>query len=261
MPVIDLGSVVGPAGPQGATGATGATGLQGNPGPNQVTNQTSTNLSGVLFGSQSKVTVKPVDTTGATEGGTNLISSGAVYTALAPKANQTELGYYEESNIATRAYEINEHISLYGNFYKVTAPIAVGETIANGTNCVRTTVGENLGRYVLLYTNSNPGQSFSTQNIGISGMSGYDFLLIEYRVKSDGAIYDYAILPTRNNAVAGPMHLYWAGTSAISVGYRTFTATNNAVTVGSGYRRGLSDSSATADDGYMIPVRIYGVKV
>ena len=50
MPVIDLGSVVGPQGPQGATGATGAQGIQGNPGPNQVTDQTSTNLNGVLFG-------------------------------------------------------------------------------------------------------------------------------------------------------------------------------------------------------------------
>ena len=260
MPVIDLGSVVGPAGPQGATGATGAQGLQGNPGPNQVTNQTSTNLVGVLQGASGKVSVKPVDSAPA-DNSTNLVNSGAVYASLVPKANQTELGYYEESNIATRAYVIDDCISLYGNLYRVTAPIAVGETIANGTNCVRTTVGENLGRYVLLYTNSNPGQSFSTQNISIPNMSGYNLLLIEYRVKSDGAVYDYAILPTRNSAIVGPMHLFWAATSAITVGYRTYTAASNAVTVGSGYRRGLSDSSATADDEYMIPVRIYGIKV
>ena len=81
MPVIDLGSVVGPQGPQGAAGATGAQGIQGNPGPNQVTNQTSTNLHGVLFGSQSKVTVKPVDDT-PTADSANLVSSGGVKAAL-----------------------------------------------------------------------------------------------------------------------------------------------------------------------------------
>lgn len=81
MPVIDLGSVVGPQGPQGATGATGAQGLQGNPGPNQVTNQTSTNLIGVLQGASSKVSVKPVDST-PTANSTNLVSSGGVKAAL-----------------------------------------------------------------------------------------------------------------------------------------------------------------------------------
>lgn len=81
MPVIDLGSVVGPQGPQGAAGATGAQGIQGNPGPNQVTDQTSTNLNGVLFGSQSKVTVKPVDATPTADSG-NLVSSGGVKAAL-----------------------------------------------------------------------------------------------------------------------------------------------------------------------------------
>lgn len=260
MPVIDLGSVVGPAGPQGATGATGAQGLQGNPGPNQVTNQTSTNLIGVLQGASSKVSVKPVDST-PTANSTNLVSSGAVYTALNPKANQSQLAYYEETNVATITYAIDDYVALYGNFYVVTSPIAVGETIANGQNCLRTTVADRLGRYALLYTNSNSGQSFATQNISISNMSGYDLLLIEYRVKSDGGIYDYAILPTRSGSAVGPMHLFWAGTSAITVGYRTYTAASNAVTVGPGYRRGLTDSSATADDNYMIPVRIYGIKV
>lgn len=81
MPVIDLGSVVGPQGPQGAAGATGAQGIQGNPGPNQVTDQTSTNLNGVLFGSQSRVTVKPVDSD-PTADSTNLVSSGGTDKAI-----------------------------------------------------------------------------------------------------------------------------------------------------------------------------------
>lgn len=84
MPVIDLGSVVGPAGPQGATGATGAQGLQGNPGPNQVTNQTSTNLIGVLQGAASKITVKPVDEV-PTINSLNLVTSGGVANTRIPK--------------------------------------------------------------------------------------------------------------------------------------------------------------------------------
>lgn len=58
MPVIDLGSVVGPQGPQGPAGATGAQGAQGPVGPNQVTAGTSTTLSGLLYGNGSTVSTK-----------------------------------------------------------------------------------------------------------------------------------------------------------------------------------------------------------
>lgn len=81
MPVIDLGSVVGPQGVQGVPGVPGVQGIQGNPGPNQVTDQTSTNLNGVLFGSQSRVAVKPVDST-PTADSTNLVSSGGTDKAI-----------------------------------------------------------------------------------------------------------------------------------------------------------------------------------
>lgn len=59
MPVIDLGSVVGPTGATGATGATGPQGIQGNPGPNQVTANTSTTLNGLLHGNGNNITAEP----------------------------------------------------------------------------------------------------------------------------------------------------------------------------------------------------------
>ena len=99
MPVIDLGSVVGPQGPQGATGATGAQGIQGNPGPNQVTDQTSTNLNGVLFGNQSRVTVKPVDSD-PTADSTNLVSSGGTDKAIKGRVPVYGLG----KNLLRNAY-------------------------------------------------------------------------------------------------------------------------------------------------------------
>ena len=83
MPVIDLGSVVGPQGPQGNPGPTGADGIQGNPGPNQVTNVTSCNLNGVLAGNGSKVIVRAVDAEPASES-QNLVWSGGVFDYAAP---------------------------------------------------------------------------------------------------------------------------------------------------------------------------------
>lgn len=83
MPVIDLGSVVGPQGPQGVPGPTGADGVQGNPGPNQVTNATSTNLNGVLAGNGSKVIVRAVDAE-PTPDSQNLVRSGGVFDFVVP---------------------------------------------------------------------------------------------------------------------------------------------------------------------------------
>lgn len=88
MPTIDLGSVVGPQGAQGATGARGPQGVQGSPGPNQITNSTSTTLSGVLMGSSGVVGVRAVDTT-PTNLSTNLISSGGVASAMNALYSQT----------------------------------------------------------------------------------------------------------------------------------------------------------------------------
>ena len=140
MPVIDLGSVVGPQGPQGAAGATGAQGIQGNPGPNQVTDQTSTNLNGVLFGSQSKVTVKPVDAT-PTADSANLVSSGGVKTALDAKVDPDQLAYVETGTTASRAYAVGEYFYLNGLLYKAKTAIGNGDTFTENTNCEKVPAG------------------------------------------------------------------------------------------------------------------------
>lgn len=80
MPVIDLGSVIGPQGPQGVAGQTGAQGVQGNPGPNQVTGSTSTTLAGILQGNGSTIQAVASDTK-PVEGSTNIVRSGAVFSA------------------------------------------------------------------------------------------------------------------------------------------------------------------------------------
>ena len=85
MPVIDLGSVVGPQGPQGVQGPTGATGVQGNPGPNQITTATSTNLNGILSGNGSKVALATVNDV-PTKDSAGLVKSGGVYGTRVPLA-------------------------------------------------------------------------------------------------------------------------------------------------------------------------------
>lgn len=90
MPIIDLGSVVGPQGPQGATGPRGAQGVQGVAGPNQVNTNTSTTLSGVLQGNGSKVSALAVDTAPAA-GSSHLVTSGGIYTAIADANTRTAL--------------------------------------------------------------------------------------------------------------------------------------------------------------------------
>lgn len=87
MPVIDLGSVVGPAGATGATGATGPQGIQGNPGPNQVTANTSTTLDGILMGNGNNVATATVDSSPSTSHASNLISSAAVADAINAAGN------------------------------------------------------------------------------------------------------------------------------------------------------------------------------
>lgn len=164
MSVIDLGSVVGPQGPQGAAGATGAQGIQGNPGPNQVTDQTSTNLNGVLFGNQSRVTVKPVDAS-PTADSTNLVSSGGVKTALDTKANQSQLATVETSTTASRAYTIGECFTLNGVLYECTYPISAGGTITVNANCKVITVGDNL-----IGKPSTVGKAYFDHDTGFMGV-------------------------------------------------------------------------------------------
>lgn len=86
MPVIDLGSVIGPQGAQGVAGQRGAQGIQGNPGPNQVTGSTNTTLDGLLQGNGSKVSALASDAA-PTSGSNNIVRSGVVYDSLQRKVN------------------------------------------------------------------------------------------------------------------------------------------------------------------------------
>lgn len=52
--------------------------------------------------------------------------------------------HYESTSTASQAYAIGEHLTYNGYLYRVTTAIASGGTITPGTNCVQTTVGDEI---------------------------------------------------------------------------------------------------------------------
>lgn len=142
MPVIDLGSVVGPQGPQGATGATGATGAPGAAGPNQVTSSTNTTLNGVLQGNGSKVSALASDAK-PTEGSNNLIRSGTAFTALQSKSNKNFLRnwYWVGGGSSRGVFPVNQRgaSSYSGRIYCIDGWVldSTASSIALQSDCLR----------------------------------------------------------------------------------------------------------------------------
>lgn len=61
-------------------------------------------------------------------------------------ATEQQTAYVENGTTASRAYAVGEYFCKVGLLYRVTTPIASGGTITPGTNCVQTTVMEEIVR-------------------------------------------------------------------------------------------------------------------
>ena len=114
MAVIDLGRVIGPQGPQGATGAQGVRGEQGLPGPNQLTNQTATPLTGVIVGENGVVGIRSIDAT-PTADSNGFPTSGGVKTALDGKVPVYGLG----KNLLDNSYFVGGGSQQGGNQFPI----------------------------------------------------------------------------------------------------------------------------------------------
>lgn len=78
----------------------------------------------------------------------------AVAAAAVKDAVETMMGTYatvEESTTASKAYKVGEHLILNNILYRVTTAIASGGTITPGTNCVQTTVGDEIANNILRF--------------------------------------------------------------------------------------------------------------
>ena len=104
-----------------------------------------------------------------------------------------------------------------------------------------------------LWTNASPTSSFKGQSITVSGLSDYDKYEIEFRfhtslvtANTDTSRVGYGTLLNVND---GP-----------NVYARNVTMAGNTLTFGDGKKMALSATSVSTDNGYIIPIAIYGIK-
>lgn len=87
--------------------------------------------------------------------GSATAAAGSAATAAAIRdAVEAILGVYatvEESTTASRPYKVGEHLILNNVLYRVTVAIASGGTITPNTNCVQTTVGDEIANDTLFF--------------------------------------------------------------------------------------------------------------
>ena len=101
----------------------------------------------------------------------------AVAAAAVRDAVETMMGTYatvEETTTASRAYKVGEHLILNNNLYRVTTAIASGGTITPNTNCVQTTVGDEIANDTLFFKDRS-----------VSAMTGNILVINDDRITAD----------------------------------------------------------------------------
>lgn len=120
----------------------------------------------------------------------------------------------ESSTTASRAYKIGEYLVLNNHLYRVTAAIASGGTITPGTNCVQTTVGDEVANNVLWW---------SSQAIAsTSGASGTLLTLTDSRITADHVLVKFE--PSDPSAIISDV------TCTTSAGQAIFTGASTSAT-------------------------------
>lgn len=132
-------------------------------------------------------------------------SNASAITALSESVAPIETG------TATQNYSVGNYLLLNGQFCKVTAAIATGETITVGTNVDETSVGEEIGVNALYY---KKGEFFEIPSIVYchsltsgSGLNCSAFLAMP-KMAREGQTFTYNILGNNvrtNSAVATPI--------------------------------------------------------
>ena len=147
-------------------------------------------------------------------GSATAAAGSATAAAAVQAAVETMMGNYatiEESTTASREYKVGEHLILNNVLYRVTDDIDPEETIAPGTNCEQTTVGDEIANKVLRF-----------DSIAISAMTG------NFGVVNDSRI-------TANHVVAecvwgNPSYITTNVTATTAAGSLTLNGTATAAT-------------------------------
>lgn len=138
--------------------------------------------------------------------GSATAAAGSAATAAAIRdAVEAILGVYatvEESTTASRAYKVGEHLILNYVLYRVTVAIASGGTITPGTNCVQTTVGDEVANNCLRF-----------ENVTVSATTGDIATITDARITTDHV----------------PAYIEWGNSKAITTDCTLTTSAGSAV--------------------------------
>lgn len=85
----------------------------------------------------------------------------------------------EESTTASRAYKVGEYLILNNILYRVTVAIASGGTITPNTNCVQTTVGDEISNNVLRF-----------DSVAVSATTGDIATVSDSRITADHVVVE-----------------------------------------------------------------------
>lgn len=113
----------------------------------------------------------------AAAGSASDAAGSATAAAAVQAAVETMMGNYapiEETSTASRPYKVGEHLILNNVLYRVTVAIASGGTITPGTNCVQTTVGDEVANSRLWF-----------KGVTVSAITGSIIDLQDSRITSD----------------------------------------------------------------------------
>ncbi len=145
--------------------------------------------------------------------------------------------------------------------------IADGGTGATNAAAARTNLGlVGVETRTLLWTNASPTSVFAAQTLdssdGIPDLSGYDSVEIVCRYSTTDDTRIRYICDVGNSA-----SMYWfyrTATNGYYMGVRSRTnmsASTTGVTFDTCMGKPVNSSTSTANDGYIIPIEIYGIKV
>lgn len=151
--------------------------------------------------------------------GSATAAAGSATTAAAAvqAAVETMMGTYatvEESSTASRTYKVGEYLILNNILYRVTVAIASGGTITPNTNCVQTTIGDEIANRVLWLSN----QAIAST----SDSSGTLCTITDARITADHVLTKF--VPANGTAIIS------AVTCTTSEGQAVITGTSTAAT-------------------------------
>ena len=81
---------------------------------------------------------------------------------------------YEQSSTVSKAYAVGDYVGYNGKLYRVTTAISSGGTITPGTNCVQTTVGDEIANDTLFFKDK-----------AVTAMTGDILVINDSRITSD----------------------------------------------------------------------------